>query len=355
MRHFPITHVKIRWDPPADSDEVAVAVLYPSYRLNGEIKRKDVEKLINFGRHTGVEVRTGEDNFARMVLFTQDLKYGKPKEADDEVMKNLRKVFSQTPNSPAPVDGETVGPRRRYPMNLTQLRAFVRYPLPTNPGGFPKELRLYADRTLEVFYVPVEHLNRKARLILLGLTPGFHQAQLAFEAFAAATASGASVPKALASAKHSAAFAGSMRTNLCAMLDAIGLPVRLGVADASALFAPPQPLVHLTSALRYPVFKLGRNYSGSPAPTRHPELRRMIESILASELEAIAGALVVPLGKAAQSATDHLISRDQLDPARVLRGFPHPSGANGHRKREFALNLPLLRSQVACWFERDAV
>lgn len=240
-------------------------------------------------------------------------------------------------------------------MNLEQLRSFVRHPVPADPSGFPRELRLYADRALEVFYIPAEHQNRTARLVLLGLTPGFHQAQLAFEAFAAATAGGASVPDALASAKHSAAFAGSMRANLCAMLDAIGLPSRLGVADADALFVPPQPLVHLTSALRYPVFKAGRNYSGSPAPTRHPELRRMIESVLASELAAVARALVIPLGKAAQSATDHLISRDQLDPARVLRGFPHPSGANGHRKRQFDVSLPALRSQVAHWFAAAAV
>jgi hypothetical protein len=72
-------------------------VLYPSYRLNGEIKRIDFEKLIDFGKGTGVEVRTGEDNFARMVLFIQDLKYGEPKDTDDEIMKHLRKVFS--PNS----------------------------------------------------------------------------------------------------------------------------------------------------------------------------------------------------------------------------------------------------------------
>ena len=240
-------------------------------------------------------------------------------------------------------------------MNLEHLRSFVRAPAPADVAAFPAELRLYSDPALDVFYVPVEHQNPTARLVLLGLTPGFHQARVAFDAFATAIASGAPVHEALASAKHSAAFAGSMRANLCMMLEAIGIPSRLGVADAAALFVPPQRLVHLTSALRYPVFKAGRNYSGSPAPTTHPELRRMIEFLLAPELAGVPSALVIPLGKAAQSAADLLIHLNQLDPARVLRGFPHPSGANGHRKQQFTSYLPAMRLRVACWFPAAAV
>lgn len=236
--------------------------------------------------------------------------------------------------------------------DIDTLRSRIKLPVPASAAALPNELRLYADSKLEIFYVPTEHQNPAARLILLGLTPGFGQAQKAFKAFAEAIDRGASVSAALGAAKHSAAFAGSMRKNLCSMLDQIGLPAALEVVDAAALFVPPQPLVHLTSALRYPVFVVGRkNYSGTPRPTEHPELLRTLETELKSELSAVPSALIIPLGKATESATDHLISRGDLDPARVLRGFPHPSGANGHRKAQFEAARSSLQQQVARWFK----
>ena len=242
----------------------------------------------------------------------------------------------------------------RSAVNLDELRNFVQSGAP-ELSKFPAELCLYSDRVVQVFYAPVEHHNPGARLVLLGLTPGLYQAQQAVESFAGAMARGASVSDALAAAKYSAAFGGPIRANLCAMLQALDIPFHLGVQDADSLFVPPQDRVHLTSALRYPVFRSGRNYSGTPPPNRHPELRRMIESVLGPELASVPSALIVPLGKAAQVATDHLTSRKELDPNRVLRGFPHPSGANGHRRRQFEENFPAMRSQVAKWFSKSEI
>ena len=54
-----------------------------------------------------------------------------------------------------------------------------------------------------------------------------------------------------------------MRTNLVKMLDHIGANHYLRLSSSAELFGTRKDLVHYTSALRYPVFKNGENYSGS--------------------------------------------------------------------------------------------
>lgn len=66
-------------------------------------------------------------------------------------------------------------------------------------------------------------------------------------------------------AKIFASFSGPMRANLVAMLDSIGVNHRLGILSTSTLWNSDANLVHFTSALRYPVFVDGMNYSGAPS------------------------------------------------------------------------------------------
>ncbi len=60
-------------------------------------------------------------------------------------------------------------------------------------------------------------------------------------------------------------------------------------------------------------------------------------------------ALVVPLGKAAGEAVAFLAVEGLVDPARCLLGFPHPSGANGWRARQYAAMRPILTSEITRW------
>ena len=66
--------------------------------------------------------------------------------------------------------------------------------------------------------------------------------------------------------KLTASFSGAMRSNLIAMLDGIGVAQHLGLKSAAELFTPGGERVHLTSALRYPVFKDGENYYADQSP-----------------------------------------------------------------------------------------
>lgn len=106
----------------------------------------------------------------------------------------------------------------------------------------------------------------------------------------------------------------------------------------------------MTSVICHPVFvQGGANYRGSsPALDRHPLLRAFAERVLAAALTSAPDALVVPLGVAAEQG----VRLAGVDPARVLSGFPHPSGNNGHRVAFFARERDQLTASVAAWGDR---
>jgi hypothetical protein len=202
----------------------------------------------------------------------------------------------------------------------------------------------------------MESINRSAKIVIVGITPGFQQMEIAIRFARGALASGRTNSEACIEAKARASFAGTMRLNLIAMLNGIGLHEALGITDCGGLFDAFQFQLHTTSAIRYPVFVRGENYTGhTPRPLRHLVLREMIFSVLAPELAAVPDALIVPLGKAVEECLSALISSGLLNPDRCLFGFPHPSGGNGHRKRLFEENRDVLKMKAASWFAAKAI
>lgn len=208
------------------------------------------------------------------------------------------------------------------------------------------DLVLYEDERLTMSFAPFDHVNTGARVVIVGLTPGRHQAHLALTTAAAELAAGADLETALTAAVQTASFAGRMRANLVLMLDGIGLGAGLELGSAGELFAGRTELVSTTSALAHPVFVRGQNYSGAPAAARHPQLGVMVRQVLAANLAMVPDALVVPLGR----AVDEAMPLADVDPARVLRGFPHPSPGNGHRAVQWAEEREQLTRKVAAWF-----
>jgi len=151
---------------------------------------------------------------------------------------------------------------------------------------------------------------------------------------------------------HGASFKG-MRHDLARWLDEVGMHEVASLDSCSELFGPKgEEVLHTTSAIRYPTFKHEHggswtNYSGSsPNLLDHRLLRSMVEKILAVELRQLDRAIVVPVGKAANRAVEHLCGIGVLDPARCLLGLPHPSGASPHRERYFEAAKGSLRRQV---------
>ena len=186
-----------------------------------------------------------------------------------------------------------------------------------------------------MYYAPFGWCNTQARLAIIGVTPGFTQMEIAFRVVRREILSCAGTDSACRRAKYAASFAGSMRKNLIQMLDGIGLPSFLGVSSES-LFGEANHLLHTTSAVSFPAFVHGKNYTGSrPRLVQSAFLMKYVREQLAPELSNLERACFLPLGKAIEDALRVLEDEGLIRAGRTLYGFPHPSGANGHRKRQF--------------------
>ena len=214
---------------------------------------------------------------------------------------------------------------------MKSLWPFLPLDPPRSVAEIPRKLRLFRDESLEVYYAPFDYRTPDPRVVLVGLTPGWHQASMAYRTFAEARVKGRAMATALRLAKGAAPFSGPIRANLCNMLDEVGLAAALNLSSTRDLFGHSASLVHVTAALRYPVFRLGRNYSGVPSLVRHPYLRQMVETLLAEELQDAPHAVIMPLGGGAESAVAHLVDRGLVDSSRSSLPCRNPSGANAHR------------------------
>ena len=199
------------------------------------------------------------------------------------------------------------------------------------PGDPTDSLVMERAGTIAVEYAPFDHVERGAELVIVGLTPGRTQAANALSSFTADLKRAVPIETALYNAKQTASFSGPMRANLLAMLDAVAVPAVYGRINAAEFFSANRGLVHFTSALRYPVFIDGNNYSGTPDPLKHPTLLAMIETYLAEEARALPNATWIPLGRHAEAALLHLAAKGELARENILAGLPHPSGANAER------------------------
>lgn len=201
-----------------------------------------------------------------------------------------------------------------------------------NFATLPAELLLASEGNLQTFYAPFDHINTSARIVICGITPGLQQASCALDEARKQLRQGASLEHARQAAKETASFVGAMRDNLIGMLDHVGLHTLLDIKSCARLFDTHRHLLHSTSALRYPVFLKGKNYSGSPAILSRASLRRQVETHLAEEIRALGPqCLYVPLGPKVAEVFHHLQSRGLLKAEQLLDGLPHPSKANGER------------------------
>jgi hypothetical protein len=199
------------------------------------------------------------------------------------------------------------------------------------PSDIPASFRLDQDGPLTSHYIPFDSVNPSARLVLVGITPGFTQWKNAMREAHRQLHAGASADVAHRAAKQTGAFSGAMRPNLIGLLDHIGLHQWLELTSCDALFGSASHLVQTTSILRHPIFVDGQNYNGSPSMVRSPFLREQIEAHFAEEARTLDKAVFVPLGPKVSEGLDWLVQRGVIPADRILHGLPHPSGANAER------------------------
>jgi len=230
-----------------------------------------------------------------------------------------------------------------FPRFASTIRTAARFDL-TNPGSdhpFFLDATDAGGRDVRMMYAPFDHINRSAKIAIVGMTPGAHQAQQALLAAKAALLDGKSEAQAAAIAKTHASFSGEpMRTNLIRMMDEVGIARALGLTSTASLWAGDSHLVHFTSALRYPVFVDGKNWSGTPDMVRTPKLREWLLTWTGAELKELQNCLIVPLGPKVAAAMHHLAAAGLIEAGRIMDGMPHPSGANQERVACFLGDKP---------------
>jgi hypothetical protein len=211
------------------------------------------------------------------------------------------------------------------------------------------EFRMERSGLLETHYAPHnEYLEPTAKVIIIGITPGLTQMKQALLAARRAMENGAGNEEICRIAKQESSFAGTMRRNLIAMLDGLGLHRQLRLPSTEELFGAARDRLHTTSLLRFPVFAAGRNYTGSRPrlASTEPLTRRAVANIR-EELGFLHHPLIIPLGSAVESILRLLEREGKLDSGRCLWGFPHPSGANGHRHAQFSSRAEKMRTIIA--------
>ena len=225
---------------------------------------------------------------------------------------------------------------------LATFPAFRDLILDTDPDGvatpaqIPDGFLLARAGTVSAHYIPFDYVNRDARLVLVGISPGFVQWKNAVREarryLAHGAAQDAPLDDVLRAAKYTGAFSGAIRPNLVALLDHVGLQRWLGIASCASLFGEHAHLMHVTAVLRHPVFVAAKNYNGaSPNMLTTPLLQAQLLDYFAAEAGALPDAVYVPLGPKVGLALDWLAARGVLDAGRILHGIPHPSGANAER------------------------
>jgi hypothetical protein len=187
---------------------------------------------------------------------------------------------------------------------------------------------VHKGKHLEIAYAPVDHVNAAADIVIVGITPGRQQMREALEEARRAMRLGLSDAQVFARVKVHASFAGPMRTNLVKLMDAVGLNVLLGITSTASLWEGDSSRAHFTSALRYPTFVNGQNYSRSPDTNDVPFLLDRSRKWLTEELAQLSSAVIVPMGDMVSEVLRRIAPELGIPNDRILAGMPHASGAN---------------------------
>ena len=185
------------------------------------------------------------------------------------------------------------------------------------------------EGNIKIYYAPFDYVNSKAKIMIVGITPGLQQMLQSFQVI--------NDGKSLKEVKDLSSFKGSMRTTLVKYLDELNVNKTLKIKSCESLFNKDSKHLHTTSLVKYPVFDKGKNYSGANI-LKKKILLDFIEKNFLKELKTLKKSIIVPLGNTVSSTIEYLNSKYNLKLTCFLEGFPHPSGANARKNVQFKKN-----------------
>jgi len=213
------------------------------------------------------------------------------------------------------------------------LEALSKY---NNGSPFAEDLRIESRGELDVYFSPFEHINKQAKVVLVGISPGATQAHNANVEACKLIKSGENIESISEKAKQTGAFSGALRNNLVRLLDYIGINGKLGISTCGTLFSEDSHLLHSTSVFRYPTLQAGKPISSAKKGLSDPLLKQMVDCCLAEEVRQLPqSAFYLPMGQGVDKILLALYERGLLNRDQLLIGLPHPSGANAERVAYF--------------------
>ena len=192
-----------------------------------------------------------------------------------------------------------------------------------------KKFILEKEKNIEIYYAPFDYINSKAKIVIVGITPGLQQMLQSYEVI--------NQGKSLKEVKDLSSFKGSMRTGLIKYLDELKINDILKIKSCESLFNKNSRYLHTTSLVKYPVFDKGKNYSGANI-LKKKILLDFIEKNFLEELKTLEKSIIIPLGNTVSSTIEYLNNKYNLKLRCFLKGFPHPSGANARKNIQFKEN-----------------
>lgn len=217
-----------------------------------------------------------------------------------------------------------------------------------------KKFELFRKNNMEIYYAPHnEIVNCNAKIFIVGITPGWTQTSIAYKTAHDGLVKKLDYDLIKKECKRNSRFAGSMRKNLIEMLDELNLNEKLQIKSCLELFEEQDELLHTTSMIPYPVFINNKNYTGfNPRILDNEVLKNYLRNYFYKEVEKLPNVLIIPLGKAVEEVLEVMINENLINREQCLLGFPHPSGANGHRKKQFEENKVRLLNIIDNYFKK---
>lgn len=188
-----------------------------------------------------------------------------------------------------------------------------------------------ASGTHQVFYTPFSHVETRAKLAIVGITPGTTQLEMSYDRAQALLRAGLPEADILRDVKSHGAFGGAMRTRLLKMLRHFGFASLLGVRDEADLWGSAAHLLHSTSVVPHAAFVDGKMFNGTFEQIRSaPALLESFERDFVPELAMLpADTVFLALGSTPLAALDHCTDRGLVARERILGALAHPSGSGG--------------------------
>jgi hypothetical protein len=195
------------------------------------------------------------------------------------------------------------------------------------------ECILAEDDRFILRYIPFEHVNEAAQLVIVGITPGPNQMKLAYGEAQRLLRAGRPQADILQQVKKIAAFGGNtMRPNLLRMLRHFRFRDLLGIDREEDLWGARADLLHCTSVVPHAAFcRDGKPFTGSFAEVQASSaLRTSFEQDFVASLRKLRpDALFVALGPTPMDALKWCAANGFLRAQHIVGAFAHPATTAG--------------------------